>query len=323
MRQLGSAGVASFTDFSCEYNQLVFLIRRIMGRINVGGPVKVIKVTPSGLGANVGLIDVQPLINQVDGFGTPISAGIIHNLIYFRLQSGNSAIVIDPQVGDIGFAVYSDRDMSVVKRTQAQANPGSKRRFDVADGVYFGGVLGGAASHFLEFDPVNGVRLSSTVKVQVDAPEVDLIANTQANITSPWINLSSWVGMLAPFAMGTVPQGWLACPAAQTLVSTTTYATLFNAIGYAWGGSGSSFGLPFFEPGYVPLPGVGIGSVNHGKVKDHTHPYNTYSAQPPQSGSATAVWAGLAIAQTGTPASPEGGADNLAAGRGVQWCVKY
>jgi hypothetical protein len=36
----------------------------------------------------------------------------------------------------------ADRDISSVKATMGQANPGSARQYDFADGVYIGGLLG-------------------------------------------------------------------------------------------------------------------------------------------------------------------------------------
>ena len=42
-----------------------------------------------------------------------------------------------------------------------------------------------------------------------------------------------------------IPSGYLRCDG--TSLSTTTYATLFAAIGYEWGGSGANFNLPDLE----------------------------------------------------------------------------
>ena len=255
-------------------------------------------VTGGGVGA-VGYVDVQPLVNQVDGFGSAIPQGRLHNIPYLRMQGGVNAIILDPQVGDIGVCVFSDRDISSVKTTKARANPGSRRRFDVADGLYLGGMLNGAPSQYIEFAP------------------------DRINIVSPHINLSSWVGMIAAFGMSSIPEGWLTCPTAQTLVSATTYADLFAVLGYTWGGSGGSFGIPYFATGYVPIqntPGV----LSHGVVINHTHDYSGPSGIYGQGGGASGAYQleyYLNNVYTGNP-SP-GGLDNLAAGRGVQLCVKY
>jgi hypothetical protein len=86
----------------------------------------------------VGQVDVLPLVNQLDGYGKPMPHQVVHGLAYFRYQGGRNAVLCDPEVGDLGIALFCDRDISSVKATKRQANPGSRRRFDMADGVYFG-----------------------------------------------------------------------------------------------------------------------------------------------------------------------------------------
>jgi microcystin-dependent protein len=63
-----------------------------------------------------------------------------------------------------------------------------------------------------------------------------LTSLTQAQVPS------APVGLIVPFAGTTVPSGWLFCNGSSQ--STTTYANLFNVIGYTFGGSGGSFALP-------------------------------------------------------------------------------
>lgn len=51
-------------------------------------------------------------------------------------------------------------------------------------------------------------------------------------------------GVMAPFAgpLANAPSGWLPCDGRS--LATASYPDLFSALGYAWGGSGSSFNLP-------------------------------------------------------------------------------
>jgi hypothetical protein len=91
--------------------------------------------------------------------GNPIPHDVIHNLPYFRLQGGTNAVIVDPDVGDKGFAVFCSRDISAVKRTKAIANPGSSRRFNWADGLYVGGVLNGTPANYVEVSP-SGITVS-------------------------------------------------------------------------------------------------------------------------------------------------------------------
>lgn len=52
-------------------------------------------------------------------------------------------------------------------------------------------------------------------------------------------------GIIMDYAGSSVPTGWLECDG--TGKSTTTYAALFAAIGYTWGGSGATFNVPDFR----------------------------------------------------------------------------
>jgi microcystin-dependent protein len=67
-----------------------------------------------------------------------------------------------------------------------------------------------------------------------------LKANEQASLLGTFVP----PGVIMPFGGATAPTGWLACNTA-TGISTTTYAALFAAIGYAWGNPGGGlFNLP-------------------------------------------------------------------------------
>ena len=113
--------------------------------------VRVVSCTNAGNLAAVGFVDVQILVNQIDGYGNPTPHGIVHGLPYMRLQGGANAIIIDPLSGDIGHIMCSSHDFSNVVSTQGQANPGSRRRFSYSDAVYVGGELNGAPTQFIQF----------------------------------------------------------------------------------------------------------------------------------------------------------------------------
>ncbi|MDD2722240.1 MAG: phage tail protein [Gallionella sp.] len=118
----------------------------------------------------------------------------------------------------------------------------------------------------------------------------------------------------------TAPAGALVCPVAQTNVSRTTYAALFNAIGTTWGaGDGATtFGLPWLPPGYAILQASGnVGAQTIGQVIAHTHtvPFQMNSLNGGGSGSVTS--GGL------TTTSTTGGSANLAAGVHFLICVQY
>ena len=63
----------------------------------------------------------------------------------WRFQNGPWAIISDPAVNDVGYVICADRDSSAVAKTLGKSvTPGSRRRYNVADGVYVGGVLDAA-----------------------------------------------------------------------------------------------------------------------------------------------------------------------------------
>lgn len=122
-----------------DYHQMSFLAEQTVKRISTAVLVKIVKVTNTpGKKGPIGTVDVIPLVNQVDGYGNATKHQVVHKLSYFRYQGGKMAVIIDPQVGDIGMMMVADKDTSSVRANQDQANPGSARRFDLADGLYVG-----------------------------------------------------------------------------------------------------------------------------------------------------------------------------------------
>lgn len=108
-----------------EYNRIYFAISQAIAKVQTATLVQIMAVTNAGEVDPVGFVDIMPLVNQVDGNGNPTPHVTIYNIPYLRIQGGTNAIIIDPQVGDIGIAVFTSRDISKVKSTKAQANPGS------------------------------------------------------------------------------------------------------------------------------------------------------------------------------------------------------
>ncbi len=142
-----------------DYNAIDFIIDQKLARISTAIPVKIIKApydkqgNPIAPGAVVpiGYVDVQPMVNQLDGFGKAMPHATVYHLSYHRYQGGSGAFITDPAKDDIGHMVVADRDTSSVRATDAVANPGSKRRFDKADGVFFGSPQAKAPTQWFTF----------------------------------------------------------------------------------------------------------------------------------------------------------------------------
>jgi hypothetical protein len=174
-----------------DYNNQAFMVQQMLSKMQTATLVRVESCTNSGDLSPVGFVDVTPLVNQLDGLGNPTPHVTIHNVPYFRLQGGANAIILDPQAGDIGVSVFASRDISKVKATKAQGNPGSFRQYSYSDGMYLGGMLNGTPDQYVQFN-ATGIRIHSPTQVKIDAPDVliecatiNINATTSATITTP------------------------------------------------------------------------------------------------------------------------------------------
>lgn len=180
--ELNVQGTLNASSGTGPINAQLQFVRRLLLDVHTSTLVQVIACTNSGGVSPVGTVDVQPMVDMLDGAGHPVSHATLHRLPYFRLQGGANAVISDPQPGDIGIAVFADRDLSKVKATKAQAAPGSWRKFDMADGLYIGGVLNGTPSQYVQFN-AGGITLTSPSAITLNAPECTINANTTVNGT--------------------------------------------------------------------------------------------------------------------------------------------
>lgn len=191
---------------------MVFVIQQELKKLNTTTVVKVEAVNVDSRISPVGYVDVRPQIDQMDGNNKPVSHGIIYNVPYIRLQGGANAIIIDPQVGDIGICCFSDRDLSRFKEKKEPSLPGTKRIMSMADGLYIGGVMNEAPERYIIVEDsgieINGDALVKVIADSVDiecltasvlsdtsitmeAPTIDMTADTVINLTAPTINITA------------------------------------------------------------------------------------------------------------------------------------
>lgn len=139
-------------DLNSEFSAIAFIVQQMMARMST---MKLVRVEAVHLGAGdppaSATVDVLPLVNQIDGNNNATPHGTVYGIPCFRLQGGAFSVVIDPVVGDVGFVVCSDRDISSVKANGGSkaSNPGSFRKFDLADGLYIGGCLNAATTSYI------------------------------------------------------------------------------------------------------------------------------------------------------------------------------
>lgn len=205
----GVQGTQTYESGGSDYNAIEFIAKYVLNSIATTTLVQVVSVTNDGGLSPVGMVDIRPLVNQVDGFGNAVPHNIIHNCPYFRLQGGANAIIIDPQVGDTGIAVFADKDLSKVINNQlsnsgttaSQANPDSGRRFSYSDGLYFGGCLNGTPTQYIQFN-ASGITITTPNQITINAPLTTINGDITLNGT-----FNQTGGTNATFSGDVVAQG--------------------------------------------------------------------------------------------------------------------
>lgn len=185
-RQKAVQGIADIYAGQTEFNQLSFLIRTMMNReINTAIPV-IVKEVMTGSGA-VGHVKVLPLVNDMDAEGNAVDVAVIPKIPYFRLQGGKVAIITDPVVGDIGIAVFAQKDTSnVIAGTTEPVQAGSFRNFSMSDGWYIGGFLNQNPETFLQLNQNgtavltanNGVTINGDVTINGELTAKGIVYST-------------------------------------------------------------------------------------------------------------------------------------------------
>ncbi len=175
-------------DGANETAETRFIVAAMLGRVRTAIPVRVIAVTNSGGVSPIGQVDVMPLVQQVNGDGSVTSHGTIYGVPYLRIQGGRNAVIIDPEVGDIGLAAVCDRDISAVQGAQGEAPPGSRRHHNLSDCVYLHSIIGEAPTQYVQFSSA-GITIKSPSAVTVIAPSVSVSASGGATITAPTLQI--------------------------------------------------------------------------------------------------------------------------------------
>lgn len=192
-----STGFGDVTSFSDDLNATRFVVDQALNEI-VTATLVLVKSVGNGT------VNVQPLVSQVDGAGNSYPHSIIQGMPYITLCGGSNAVVMTPVVGDIGLAVFAHSDTSAARANRKPSPPGSGRRFDWADGVYLGGLIGAAPTQFIRIDdngveiqaaPGKPVALASGDKIAISGPVdadteyrvagVKVVGARQAAIASP------------------------------------------------------------------------------------------------------------------------------------------
>ncbi len=204
---MSTAPIQQPRNTATDFATLQFIFEQLLSRVQTSMPVRVMAVTNAGELAPVGRVDVLPLVNQVTGDGQAVPHATIFNVPYSRWQGGTNAVILDPQVGDIGICIFASRDISAVKADPQHAadnggaNPGSARTYNFADGVYVAGILNGVPTRYVQFND-DGITLVDPAKITLDAPLViatgDVIASGVSLVHHTHGGVTPGVGSTGP-----------------------------------------------------------------------------------------------------------------------------
>ncbi len=179
---------AALTPWSTwgQFNNIAFAVQYALSKMQTATLVRVEACSNDGGLSPVGTVNITPLVNQIDGNGNPTPHVTIYNVPYLRIQGGANAIILDPQEGDLGIAVFASRDLSKVISTKAQANPGSLRQYDFSDALYLGGMLNAVPTSYMQFDTEGNIKIVSPGTVTIQGANIILdgpVAQSGGNIT--------------------------------------------------------------------------------------------------------------------------------------------
>lgn len=159
-------GFMQFSNGATDVNAMDFMARMIAKKsVMVAKIVKVVAVNVA-----VRTVDVSPMVDQVTPEGASIPHGVIHEVPYGYEQAGNCAMQIDPVAGDIGVAVFEDRDITRVKRTWKNATPQTLRAHNFGDALYVRTLMAASSpEHIVAFNQDSGITITSSKPVQFNS----------------------------------------------------------------------------------------------------------------------------------------------------------
>lgn len=145
-----------------------FIIQQLISNVHTMIPVEVVSISvPTDTLAPIGRCSVKILIQQIDGNNNVYSGGTVINVPYLRVQGGKNAVVLDPVVGDVGLCGFCERDISMVKRTGAEAAPNTRRQYSLNDAVYMLTMMSGTPEQFVHFKD-SGIDIKSTGDININ-----------------------------------------------------------------------------------------------------------------------------------------------------------
>lgn len=177
-----------------EYNAISFMVENmIKGMVNTAIPVRVDSCTKPGPGGAAGYVSATPLVMQRGADGKSLQPVSLPQLPFYRVQAGTAAVVLDPQPGDVGLAVFSQQDASNIEAGKTDpVQAGSFRAFDMSDGFFVSCHYGKTPTVYVELEQDKGITLktpSNEITIDKDGGNVAVKAQAKITLEAPTIEL--------------------------------------------------------------------------------------------------------------------------------------
>ena len=177
------------TPILCEYDKVISQFNSLITNVNTAIPCKVVAIEKQEQrGVNiVGFVDIQLMIEQTNGQKKGNETAIICNVPYIRIQGGTNAVIIDPEINDLGVAIFASRDITNFKEARRQTPPATWRKFSISDAIYIGGIRNQKPVQYIHFRN-DGIEIYSPKRVHITTPTVlidsdNTTINTSAKTT--------------------------------------------------------------------------------------------------------------------------------------------
>lgn len=177
------------TPILCEYDKVISQFNSLITNVNTAIPCKVVAIEKQEQrGVNiVGFVDIQLMIEQTNGQKKGNETAIVCNVPYIRIQGGTNAVIIDPEINDLGVAIFSSRDITNFKEARRQTPPATWRKFSISDAIYIGGIRNQKPVQYIHFRN-DGIEIYSPKRVHITTPTVlidsdNTTINTSAKTT--------------------------------------------------------------------------------------------------------------------------------------------
>lgn len=173
----------------CEYDKVISQFNSLITNVNTAIPCKIVAIEKQEQrGVNiVGFVDIQLMIEQTNGQKKGNETAIICNVPYVRIQGGTNAVIIDPEINDLGVAIFASRDITNFKEARRQTPPATWRKFSISDAIYIGGIRNQKPVQYIHFRN-DGIEIYSPKRVHITTPTVlidsdNTTINTSAKTT--------------------------------------------------------------------------------------------------------------------------------------------